>query len=348
MKCKGYIWTIVLTLYVSLAWAQAVQDTVCMLQPPSNLRVPYQPNLVYQWNVGGGSIISKPDSNAIKVDWSTASPGMLNVSVTCYNRLTGCPGDTSYTSLLITRPLSANTPPPAEVCAGEWTVLESIRATGFQWQDGSSDRFFKLKPKADTSVYLVAFNGKCENDTIYYKVNVLGRPRAGISPLPDTVILNSTVQASYNRLGTANTEIEWFLNGYSQGFGRAVNFHFTQGGWNDIAQLVNEGACYDTLWKEVYVNDQYTAHFPNAFTPNGDGINDYWTFDGVGHQSFVAEIYNRWGELLFSWTEQDEIPGWSGFSFGEEAKQGTYVYVVTITDLHGKMRTYRNHLTLIR
>lgn len=331
-----------------MAWSQAAQDTICILQPPSNLTVPYQTGLVYQWNVGGGKIISKPDSNAIKVDWSSANAGTLNVWVTATDTVNGCPGDTSRTSLLITHPLSANQPPPTEICEGEWAILESVVPSGYAWEDGSTDRFYKFQPTHDTSVYLVAFNGKCDNDTIIYSINVLENPRAGISPLPDTVILNSSLQASYNRLGTANTQIEWFLNGYSEGMGRAINLHFTQGGWNQLAQLVSEGACIDTLWKDIYVYDQYTAHFPNAFTPNGDGKNDYWIFDGVGHQSFIAEIYNRWGELIYSWTSYDNLPGWDGSNKGNEAVQATYVYVVRITDLQGKEHVYRDHVTLLR
>jgi gliding motility-associated-like protein len=66
-------------------------------------------------------------------------------------------------------------------------------------------------------------------------------------------------------------------------------------------------------------------YFPNAFTPDGDGVNDTW--GAVGHyiEEFRVELFNRWGELIFTSTDMD-IP-WDGKANGSgDAQTGVYVY----------------------
>lgn len=63
--------------------------------------------------------------------------------------------------------------------------------------------------------------------------------------------------------------------------------------------------------------------FPNAFSPNGDGINE--RFQAKSYQSIVefsAAIYNRWGQKLYSWTDPKD--GWDGTFNGKPVKQGVY------------------------
>lgn len=68
--------------------------------------------------------------------------------------------------------------------------------------------------------------------------------------------------------------------------------------------------------------------FPNAFSPNGDGVNDI--FRAIQHGddkpqsllSFEATIFNRWGQKLFTWTDPEE--GWDGTSGGKKVKDGVY------------------------
>lgn len=67
---------------------------------------------------------------------------------------------------------------------------------------------------------------------------------------------------------------------------------------------------------------------PNAFSPNGDGINDIYK-PKSGYQNiteFHAYIYNRWGEKLFEWTNPAE--GWDGTYHGKPVKEGVYFVVV--------------------
>jgi gliding motility-associated-like protein len=75
------------------------------------------------------------------------------------------------------------------------------------------------------------------------------------------------------------------------------------------------------------------VEFPNAFTPNGDGMNDIFTFAGRFIMSGSLAIYNRWGELVYQ-TDAAEN-GWDGRVNGRYAPLGTYIYYATLVDEMG-------------
>lgn len=87
--------------------------------------------------------------------------------------------------------------------------------------------------------------------------------------------------------------------------------------------------------------------FPNAFSPNGDGINDI--FKAKEHQNLVefrAYIFNRWGQKLYEWTNPDE--GWDGTSGGKDVKDGVYFVLVKAKGSDGKDYHIRKDVNLLR
>jgi gliding motility-associated-like protein len=65
----------------------------------------------------------------------------------------------------------------------------------------------------------------------------------------------------------------------------------------------------------------------NTFTPNGDGINDYWEIKGlVAYENSTVDVYNRYGQLLFHSVGYPKP--WDGTFQGKQAPSGTYYYVV--------------------
>jgi gliding motility-associated-like protein len=63
---------------------------------------------------------------------------------------------------------------------------------------------------------------------------------------------------------------------------------------------------------------------PNAFTPNGDGINDYYKPIGAGMSTYEFEIYDRWGALVYK--DTPESKGWDGTFRGKPAEAGEYIF----------------------
>jgi gliding motility-associated-like protein len=87
--------------------------------------------------------------------------------------------------------------------------------------------------------------------------------------------------------------------------------------------------------------------FPNAFSPNGDGINE--RFQAKSYQSIVefsAAIYNRWGQKLYSWTDPKD--GWDGTFNGKPVKQGVYFVNVKAKGADGHEYHIRRDVNLLR
>ena len=92
---------------------------------------------------------------------------------------------------------------------------------------------------------------------------------------------------------------------------------------------------------------------PNVFTPNRDGVNDYFYVIAGKEVATVKEfqIFNRWGERVFNNknTKPNEyLGGWDGFYKGRVADNGTYVYYIIITLLNGTTEEVKGNITLFR
>ncbi|REJ80839.1 MAG: gliding motility-associated C-terminal domain-containing protein [Bacteroidetes bacterium] len=87
-----------------------------------------------------------------------------------------------------------------------------------------------------------------------------------------------------------------------------------------------------------------SIYIPNAFTPNGDGLNDTFGVKGEGIKNFRLFIYNRWGEKIFETSNPNEH--WDGYYGGRPAEQGTYVYQVFASGIGKKARN--GSVTLVR
>jgi gliding motility-associated-like protein len=110
----------------------------------------------------------------------------------------------------------------------------------------------------------------------------------------------------------------------------------------------NEAGCVDSAYITVKVFKTHPQVFvPTAFTPNGDGLNDYVRPVAVGISRFdYFRIYNRWGQLVYS--SSDTEGGWDGRIAGKEQPTGTFVWVVKATDFTGKVFFDKGTITLIR
>ncbi|WP_373512351.1 gliding motility-associated C-terminal domain-containing protein [Persicitalea sp.] len=85
---------------------------------------------------------------------------------------------------------------------------------------------------------------------------------------------------------------------------------------------------------------------PDAFSPNGDGINDAFKPNGSFYDNFQMIIYNRWGQSVFQTT--DATTGWDGTINNDRAPQGQYVYKVIIRDNTGKEFVKNGTVLLLR
>lgn len=93
-----------------------------------------------------------------------------------------------------------------------------------------------------------------------------------------------------------------------------------------VVALRNQNNPIESVSNAVIVEKPYALYSPNAFSPDGDGINDLFKVSGQGMSDFQIEIYNRWGQMVYK--SIDLSNGWDGTFKGKNLPTGTYVYKI--------------------
>jgi gliding motility-associated-like protein len=110
---------------------------------------------------------------------------------------------------------------------------------------------------------------------------------------------------------------------------------------------INEYGCRDTAYSRVHINYDMPDYIPNAFSPNGDGLNDVFRPVGITYQKLsVFKVFNRYGNEVYSGT--DPAQGWDGTYKGKPCEAGTYYYLIALVYPDGRTQSYKGDLTLIR
>src|SRR6185437_8930181 len=92
------------------------------------------------------------------------------------------------------------------------------------------------------------------------------------------------------------------------------------------------------------VHQSATIFIPNSFTPhNQDGLNDRFGPKGLYIKTYTMQIYNRWGENIYSTSSGQ---AWDGTFKGQPVQQGIYIYYITVTDYNGNTTRFKGNITM--
>jgi len=118
-----------------------------------------------------------------------------------------------------------------------------------------------------------------------------------------------------------------------------------------IAYNEPEFGCADTTYRYMEVDPLFTFYFPNAFTPDDDGMNDTWGPVGQNfeYESYNVQIYDRWGSLV--WQTDNPDKQWDGTDWGstKDVKQGVYIFKFILKKFNTfEPKVIAGHVTLYR
>lgn len=168
--------------------------------------------------------------------------------------------------------------------------------------------------------------------------------------------LTVTFKANPSDLGDAVPTYEWrftregnaepFITRYEE----ETTYEFRESGSTSVSLYV---AYDDTSEPELISTIRVSIsasilEMPNAFSPNGDGINDIYRAKDT-HQSIIefhAYIFNRWGQKLYEWTDIDG--GWDGTFHGTPVGDGVYFVLVKAKGADGVEYNIKRDVNLLR
>lgn len=125
-----------------------------------------------------------------------------------------------------------------------------------------------------------------------------------------------------------------FGDGSFSGEENPIHTYFTPGIY-EVKQTVTYpfGCVYEKIIT-LFIEEGYKLIMPDAFTPNNDGINDFFGPVFIGLSSLEIHIYDTWGSLIYT-EKGDAIRGWDGKVKDEEAENGNYYYTFTAKTFYG-------------
>lgn len=146
--------------------------------------------------------------------------------------------------------------------------------------------------------------------------------------LVDEGLLNFNYPVSFGNLsrGSSIFSYAWDFGDGKTSFESDPIHHYSAPGDYIVRLEVSDLlGCVKESSKTLKITGAQYIRMPDAFTPNGDGRNDYYfpVFNQL--QSLEFWVFNRWGEVIF-YSKNLESQGWDGNFKGKEASNGTYLY----------------------
>jgi len=319
----------------------------------------------------GDDIVLIATSNGTNPDflWST---GDLSAAITVLPQTTtdyivnvtdaaGCTGSAQVTVEVFPIPQVFFEGSPLSGCAPltvNFSNLSDPGTSSWQFGDGSvssvDNPVHQYHGSGLFSVTLTVSNAGCQNTiTIPDYVNVFPNAIAGFHPSETNVYEDESTVLFFDLSLGASSWYWDFGTGTSDGFSNLQNpeYTFPEVGRYQVWQYVNnQWGCKDSTFKYITVKPIITFYIPNAFSPNDDGINEYFMPFGnnVDPDDYFMLIYDRWGKQIFR-SDNPNNP-WKGTSTSHHDKiapPGIYVYYIRAS-FDGVVKTYEGIVTLIK
>jgi gliding motility-associated-like protein len=254
------------------------------------------------------------------IDVHTA--GSYTVQVTDAN---GC---VSPASDPVTITVSPNPPQPVitaggplEFCAGNNVMLSTAPAAQYHWSNGSSSQSITVNQSGNYTVQIRDANGCISPASASVTVTVHPLPTGTISTR-GPLVADNTRYMELQAPQLPGATYRWNTGDST------ANIRVSQSGYYRVT-VTNATGCAQSFDINVELID--LTKIPNTFTPNRDGINDYWSVPNLHlfPQARVS-IFNRNGNKVFEATGGNIR--WDGTSNGKELPAGVYYYILDLRD----------------
>ncbi|HWB64183.1 MAG TPA: gliding motility-associated C-terminal domain-containing protein, partial [Chitinophagales bacterium] len=227
------------------------------------------------------------------------------------------------------------------------TASSTFTPLSFLWSNGETSQSIT---GADTGFYALTVTDAhgCVDSAAYH----IGNDSIfSINATPDTVTikLGQTVNLAVEPIGSSFGFIDW---GPSTALDCYDCANPVASPIQSISYLVtgtDVNGCVATDKVDITVVPNYVVYVPNAFTPNGDGVNDYFEVYGnkEAWKQFDIAVFDRWGEKVFE--SNDMNFKWNGQFKGKLMQPAVFVYEMHVVYLDNHTdKVFKGSVTLLR
>jgi gliding motility-associated-like protein len=248
--------------------------------------------------------------------------------------------------------------PDTSVCIGKPVRLGASRGVGYSWSPPESlSSHTVINPVAKpnvTTVYTVTVTDSSGcTDTAHVRVKILNTVELKAGITGPEIFCRPSDSASFKDMSRGIiTNWSWnFGNGQTDTTNDPPIQYFSIPGNEDdyIVRLAvaDTSGCTDTAYHFIKVVANCYIAVPTAFTPNGDGLNDYlYPLNAYKATNLVFRVYNRSGQLVFE--TKDWSRKWDGTFHGAPQATGVYVWTLEYNDAANKKVSLKGTSALIR
>ena len=285
----------------------------------------------FTWNPGGvGQTITVNPSSTTTYTVTISDGCSPNITSTVTVNVSPNPTVTYTTTTLSgCEPLTVtytNTTPNTSNCV--WTI------NGTTFNSCQVTETFPTQGSYTSSLVVTDING-CVGSSTNVIANVYPNPTAAFTFSPSVVNIMEPI-VYFNNISSPGNYL-WDFGDGSISNSTFPSHTYSDTGFFSVQLIVTtQFGCLDTITSTLYINDVFSIFVPNAFTPNGDNINEFFSPVVTGHEYCEFWIYNRWGEMLY-YSTQTGSP-WNGFYKENVVQQDVYVWKV-----HAKERNSTRH-----
>ena len=314
------------------------------------------------WEVESGQLIKDSSSRSIQVRWQhdedddiQANEGVVKAKIFSGS---GCEKTIEYPVRLNTIQAKIS-PKDLQGCVpldAIFSAHKSTNASSYVWK--LDEEQFATGQRANYTfhetgyhrVKLVTTSKEQCRDTAYSEIRLTPKPDANFTVQePDDL---QDYHLSKDKIVTKNKSIKaqkyiWdFGDGFTSNQRNPTYEYSDTGNYEITLYATRTNGCMDSMKKKVEVIAEPYLYVPNAFTPDGDGLNDNFAVEARNVYDFKVRVYNRWGETLFKSTDQDFK--WDGTYKGKPVPLESYLYLVTAKGYQGEFLRRSGTLTIVK
>ncbi len=307
----------------------------------------------FTWDFGDGStpLVTGPG----KVTHEFPAPGTYNVHLSLADTNYCNAPDTFTLTMRVAPNVKAQFETEPEACVPHHAVFTNTSEAGqsFYWDFGDGTTSTAFSPEHDYNIIgtytvklVVVDSITCNiSDSTTFTINVRSKPTAAFTFGPQPAQENTITTFTNTSLNALS--YKWYFgDGDTSTLTNPTHQFRTTGTFNTCLVAYNQSGCADTVCQDVEALVSPLVAVPNAFSPNGDGVNDRVLVRGYAIGKMVFRIYNRWGQLVYQSADQNE--GWDGKFKGVLQPMDAYAYVLEVEFTDGSKATKKGDITLLR